>query len=1674
MDADPGVGKASAIPITAGTDINNASVSVNIAGLANGTHHLFIRTLNQEGNWSLTSNDVFATSLIHISADTILFGNVPVNSTLSKNLVITNNAGTTQTINSITTAAPFSTNFTGVLTLNTGQSATVQVNFRPANAIAYKDSVTIQTSAGNYKTLLTGNGIQQNISWNIDPATGHDYGTVQTGTPGSFDFTVRNNSNIAVVLDSVVTSDAAFVPAYTRGSSIAAGGSLSLPVVFTPSAIAGYTAQLKIKSSTAGLDSVTTTLTGTGFTPGTPPVLTYVAAAPYSNIRGVNAEAGQPGLYAYKIVYRSATNRAPQTGYPKLGIDQNGDQDFDDVNEGVYTMTKEGNSTDYVTGVTYSYTVSLADYSNTLGYRFFATDDLGNAATTVNTAYQSGPVITYQLLDLKIFANDISFSKPNPLPGEAFTVTANITNGSAFTATNVPVRFYRDTILLDSALVPIVNPFGTVSINKVFSFATDGYYPIKVWIDSSNTLGETNVLNNYAIRPIVVGKPALPGGINVTTTASLQPCPLAVLISGTAQYFGISSITAVAGAQVTITIGTTTFITTTNASGNYSFLVQNPACGGAMSYTVSITDFTLTSNTATGNINVPCTAPNTCNVTPQPGISLASTTAAPCDQTVGNTVRVDVIAKYKARNLNNFWNGWDQILKDTIKIYQNGNLIQTVWAVDGTTSPGDTKNIPVFVKLDTSGPNTITAIQSYVYDEFFDLPGLFYTGELEPIVNTGTVTLIAEANIPDLTVTDFTQTGFTAFTFSDANTRCAAAASHKVIISDSMPGGNRVILQTLSVSSLAGKTKKQLAFGDASLQIGTHFISITTDADQQVAELDETNNVFSTTIVVPKPDLAVSNIKPSSTAISVGSSLHFTATINNTGSRSGICKVAFLANGVQIGNKQLIGTIAEKGTLTVNSDPFTVSTADFECPVIIEAIADADGEIDESLENNNSNDLKLAADLSPALLPTDKGIAAGNPVVVRINSTEPLHPLIRNIGSRDISNVTVSYSLNGNVIGTDNIAFIKAGASFPAPGNLVHAFGTPGNYSIKVLTDTANSICEADETNNESSFFVKVVDANPDFEVLSQYISPTSLNPNPGQSVSLVGTVKNIGFKATQANVLRFLVDDIQLGDDVPLNTLQPGQDTTVAATAIYSSLLPGVKIMKIVVDPDSTQVEEREDNNIATRALIVGDAPDMARSKAGAISFMPSGFKKGDNVAVSYSVRNNGSAQATAWARFLIMDEGDALTAIDSVQFTLAGGASTIVSTQMQFDAVKGRVIAQIVNCSPTEFNLLNNDDTLAFSTIAMLHNNLVVPNNLDMDNALPDSLPGWIGGKLVLGDYDLTINGTVTGFDTAHFIVTNGSGRLKFINSNAVNIFPVGTSIFSPNFVQVNNTGTPDNFSVRVLPYVLNNGNNGDTIRTAYVNRTWLLEEETAGGSNAAVTFFWNRADELPGFDRNISRTAHFVNSWLLGDIGAAIADSLAQFSRSQSGYNSLSPFAVTSISEALPLQLLSFTATRQGNNALINWQTTAELHTSRFTVQHSTDGIRFTDLGTVAALNLPGINNYQYLHTGLGTGNHYYQLKMIDLDGQFTYSGIQLVKGEGSGVLQAFPNPAHQFINVRGMEVNGSLHLLGADGRLLQHFTTTGNSMQLNLDRLAGGIYIIQYENHGKQQQVKIMKE
>ena len=178
-------------------------------------------------------------------------------------------------------------------------------------------------------------------------------------------------------------------------------------------------------------------------------------------------------------------------------------------------------------------------------------------------------------------------------------------------------------------------------------------------------------------------------------------------------------------------------------------------------------------------------------------------------------------------------------------------------------------------------------------------------------------------------------------------------------------------------------------------------------------------------------------------------------------------------------------------------------------------------------------------------------------------------------------------------------------------------------------------------------------------------------------------------------------------------------------------------------------------------------------------------------------------------------------------------------------------------------------------------------------------------------------------------------------------------------------------------------------------------------------------------------------------------------------------------TVVAEAFPLHLLSFTAKKNGKANLLNWSTTNEINVDRFEVERSPNGRDFSKIGITKANSTNQINTYQYSdavapNTPLwGAGGLYYRLKMIDRDGQFTYSPIRsLTINNSSLIITLFPNPAKDKVTVTHpiANANAQLQLTDMAGRILRNIKVSNSSVQtsMNLKGLPAGKYNITWSN------------
>ena len=374
---------------------------------------------------------------------------------------------------------------------------------------------------------------------------------------------------------------------------------------------------------------------------------------------------------------------------------------------------------------------------------------------------------------------------------------------------------------------------------------------------------------------------------------------------------------------------------------------------------------------------------------------------------------------------------------------------------------------------------------------------------------------------------------------------------------------------------------------------------------------------------------------------------------------------------------------------------------------------------------------------------------------------------------------------------------------------------------------------------------------------------------------------------------------------------------------------------------------------------------------------------------------------------------------------------------------------------------------------------------------------------GIVQAGDYNITVaNGAkITAYSSKSFIVTNGKGSLV-INSigstgttTAVS-FPVGTTVTSYTPVTVKNTGTTDAFSVRVYEkmydkYGSDNLPSSDAIEynANNVRKTWLVEEGTAGGSNVTLTLQWNALDEANGFDRSNSYIAHYTSSlWQKNKPSTPTGSD--PYVLSLSGISSFSPFGVGDANASLPVEMTSFSVTKEQNIARLEWETATEINNDRFEVERSTDAKQWEKIGSVPGNGTTSSKeDYDYVDHDVEILTDkiiYYRLKQVDYNGKFEYSDIkklQLGSAETGNVNKDFRlwyNPSDQKIYADIENPNGAIMqatLINMAGKVIsqQSIAADQNQIKMNFDMtsLANGVYSVIVEGNGDPKSLKIIK-
>jgi hypothetical protein len=373
---------------------------------------------------------------------------------------------------------------------------------------------------------------------------------------------------------------------------------------------------------------------------------------------------------------------------------------------------------------------------------------------------------------------------------------------------------------------------------------------------------------------------------------------------------------------------------------------------------------------------------------------------------------------------------------------------------------------------------------------------------------------------------------------------------------------------------------------------------------------------------------------------------------------------------------------------------------------------------------------------------------------------------------------------------------------------------------------------------------------------------------------------------------------------------------------------------------------------------------------------------------------------------------------------------------------------------------SVINNDGTFISTSGDVSFNSGTINNN----------------GRFEVKDGNFNPNGTVVNngfFKVNNFINLNGGtvyNKCRFVVGNGFNVN--NTNLINDGLIWVtnasagkvqHNSGTWMNTTlgkVRVHDFI-NNATISGSGEFYFTGDT--RQQGTFAGSYSSEDSAIKVYDET--YAPNIANSAFDFGTQGTNAIRSTTLT--AADTNSFNGSCALQTFGFTPLS----LDLLKFDIALQNAAVLLNWETAKEDNVKVFEVEHSDNGSLWNKIGDVKATGNYNFNNYRFTHYDAKPGSNLYRLKMVDIDGKFTYSPVKSIAiknnlREGN----VYPNPFSATLNLEyntsGAE-STTIQVVDIAGKLLEqtdwNMKEGLNNKVLNVNKLSSGLYFLIIRNN-----------
>ncbi len=408
-----------------------------------------------------------------------------------------------------------------------------------------------------------------------------------------------------------------------------------------------------------------------------------------------------------------------------------------------------------------------------------------------------------------------------------------------------------------------------------------------------------------------------------------------------------------------------------------------------------------------------------------------------------------------------------------------------------------------------------------------------------------------------------------------------------------------------------------------------------------------------------------------------------------------------------------------------------------------------------------------------------------------------------------------------------------------------------------------------------------------------------------------------------------------------------------------------------------------------------------------------------------------------------LIVDAGGTLQIADGDNKDLRDNSLLTNNGTVDLQSVIGLATSQVMIQNNGTFQITSDASIYSLTTLPLINNNGAFKKSSGSGTSLVQA--GLTNGASgIISAESGTLN--------FHFAVYNSG----IIQGTATLTFPSGQSL-GGTIAPGPNIGTlaiqaPSLTTTAVLQIEVN-GSSTDQLQ--------LNGSLTLSGARLVVTEAGSPL--TPGLNANIIQTD-------------GISGNFSSSTFPNAGYIlNISGSNATLSNAPLPLDLTDFQGYVEITCNHLAWETAKEIGTDRFDIERSIDGKLWESIGSVkASFQTDHSVNYSFRDDS-PFPSAYYRLKMLDMDGTYTYSWIiELSRSdfkEQTERVTIYPNPCRSRIHASiPLEQHSPVEVIvsGLDGRTLRSFRVDQqpDGIDLDISNLPPGVFLLSVSTDSKQ--------